>query len=138
MSSQYKNHLLFYDGDCGFCNKSVQFVLKHNTKNPLLFFAPLQTQFCTDLLEEMHHPPLHLNTIILYIEGTIYTQSDAVIQILKHCKQYQFIGILFSIIPKKLRDKCYQIVSKNRKRWNSGYCIHPSEKELDRFIDFNN
>ena len=39
----YKKAILFYDGDCGLCNKSVQFVIDHEKKKYASYFVLLAT-----------------------------------------------------------------------------------------------
>ncbi|MCW3076785.1 MAG: Thiol-disulfide oxidoreductase, partial [Bacteroidetes bacterium] len=38
-----KQPILLFDGECGFCNKSVQFFLKRE-KNKTMHFVPLQSE----------------------------------------------------------------------------------------------
>ena len=47
--------LLLYDGTCGFCAASVQWVLRHDRRGTLLF-APLQGETARPILER--HPEL--------------------------------------------------------------------------------
>jgi predicted DCC family thiol-disulfide oxidoreductase YuxK len=46
-----KNIILFYDGDCGLCNSSVQFVLKHRKHNAI-YFATLQSDLAKQTLNK--------------------------------------------------------------------------------------
>ena len=46
-----KNFVL-YDGDCGICNRSVAFVLKHE-KSASIHFAPIQSDFTKELFKKM-------------------------------------------------------------------------------------
>ena len=41
MIKETGRHLVFYDGECGLCDRSVQFLLKHD-KDRIFDFAPLQ------------------------------------------------------------------------------------------------
>src|SRR5262245_40385253 len=45
--------VLLYDGVCGFCNKTVQFILKHD-RNGTVLFSPLQGQYAKTVLK--NHP----------------------------------------------------------------------------------
>ena len=42
--------ILLFDGECGFCNKSIQFILKHESK-PKLKFAALQSPCWATIIE---------------------------------------------------------------------------------------
>ena len=41
--------ILFFDGNCGLCNRSVKFVLRKE-KNQELIFSPLQSEFAKKTL----------------------------------------------------------------------------------------
>lgn len=43
MINNIPDKILFYDGDCVFCNASVQFALKHRKKNSI-YFSALQSE----------------------------------------------------------------------------------------------
>ena len=42
--------IVLYDGDCGFCNRSVAFVVKRD-KTKTIHFAAIQSEFTKDLFE---------------------------------------------------------------------------------------
>ena len=47
--------IVFYDGDCGFCNNTVQFILNHEKQDQILFTA-LQSDFTVDFLKSNNLP----------------------------------------------------------------------------------
>ena len=51
MSRNTTSKILFYDGDCGFCNKSVQFVLKYENRSEI-YFSALQSDFSRDFFQQ--------------------------------------------------------------------------------------
>ena len=43
--------IVLFDGDCHFCDSSVQFIIKHDHKG-IYYFAPLQSKRAKVLLEK--------------------------------------------------------------------------------------
>lgn len=128
------NSILFYDGDCGFCQKSVQFVLKYERK-PTLIFASLQGEIAATLL-----PPnltQNLDSVVVYHNGKILTESNAVLFIVKKLKFPFFLFFLLKIVPVSIRDHCYQIISKNRHKFTKSRknCEISKENTRKRFLD---
>ena len=55
-NQRLKNHgLIFYDGECGFCQFWIQFLLKRDYKNYFLF-APLQGKLALKYIEKSRIP----------------------------------------------------------------------------------
>lgn len=57
-------HLIFFDGACGFCDKAVQFVLKKDVHKKFLF-APLQGETAQNKLSSIYPDYKKLNTLVL-------------------------------------------------------------------------
>ena len=73
-------NLIFFDGVCGLCNRFVNLLIEAD-KNNVLKFAPLQGKTAVELLsKEFIH---ELKTIVYYRNYEIFTESDAVLEILK-------------------------------------------------------
>jgi predicted DCC family thiol-disulfide oxidoreductase YuxK len=124
--------IVFYDGDCGFCNQSVQFILKHR-KHDLFQFIPLQSDKAKALLAP-YNITISMATIYVIKNDQVFEKSTAVIKLAKELKApYRFFrwGIIF---PKFIRDGLYSIISKNRHRLNRGFCVLPTESEKKLFI----
>jgi len=59
------NHLIvLYDGVCGLCNKSIQFILKRDKKDAFRF-ASLQSEFGRKILHRHGKDPDRLDTFIV-------------------------------------------------------------------------
>ena len=115
------NIILFYDGECGFCNSSVQFVLNHQKTNTV-YFASLQSKLAQDFLTKKGIT-IKLDTLYLFKNNTIYSKSSAVLCVTTELKfPFNFL-VSFLIIPKFLRDFIYSQISKNRHKLNNGYCV---------------
>lgn len=127
--------IVFYDGDCGFCNSTVQFILAKNKTAPLLYFSALQSDFCTDFFEAHKQKKPNLNTIVFYDNGHFFVKSTAAIKITAYLKHWRWFKVFF-IVPKFLRDAIYTIVAKNRKKIKpNDVCVTPNESEKSRFLN---
>jgi predicted DCC family thiol-disulfide oxidoreductase YuxK len=134
-SSLIRPHsIVFFDGVCGLCNASVDFILTRDSR--LRFrFAPLQGDTARQEL-----PPAdweRLDTLILLTPQGSYRRSAAVVRILWGLPGvWPTLGTLLWLIPKPLRDLGYRIVSANRLQWfgKKETCRLPTLEERDRFL----
>ena len=69
-----------FDGECNFCDSSVQFIL--NDANKRFMFASLQGETGRALLQK-HHIPEDTDSFLLIENGKVYMQSSAALQITK-------------------------------------------------------
>lgn len=107
--------ILFYDGECGLCNRVVQWILRHE-KSKDLFFASLNSDFSKSFFAGKNIDLEKTNTLFLFENGNLSSESDAALQIIGYLKWYwQGIKIAYCI-PKVIRNKCYRLVANNRKR----------------------
>jgi predicted DCC family thiol-disulfide oxidoreductase YuxK len=129
-------NIVFYDGVCGMCDRTVQFLLKHDTAQRLKF-APLQGETAkqrTDL-------PGDLKSIAFVTNhGTaqeqLYFRSEAVLQILKQLGGFWSVVSWLRIIPRPLRDAIYNAVAQRRYRWFGKFdvCRVPTPEMRARFL----
>ncbi len=128
-------HLIFYDGQCGLCDRCVQMVLRAD-KRQIFAFAPLQGQTAEKMLQGI---PRDLDSVILiedYLTAhrKIYVRSTAVF---RTCwllgGGYRLIGWKF-FLPAWLFDWGYRIVAKNRHRLGVCPAVRPDAGHGDRFL----
>lgn len=129
--------ILFFDGDCSLCNKTVQFIIKHekNIKEPILFCS-LQVTYAKQVLEKYHYNFKELNTLVLLVDNKVFYKSDAALNIATYLKSpYRWLTV-FKIVPKFIRDSVYSYVSNNRKKLiKAQFCYMPSPLLKNRFIE---
>lgn len=129
------NRVLLYDGDCGFCNFWVKWVLK-NDRSKTIHFAPLQGKFGKEFLAKNGFSLTDFNTLyFIEKENEYYTKLDAVIKMGSIMKGVFGLLQLLKIIPKFIRDFIYDNVAKNRKKLMSNNCFLPTKEERARFIE---
>lgn len=126
--------IVFYDGDCGFCNKTVQFVLNHE-KNHVLYFASLQSEFSIRFFEEQNLLPPDLSTFYFWNGRKMFSKSDGVLRVVKYLKLPYPLLLSGYILPGLLRDSMYDFIAKRRHRLAAGFCALPDESQKSRFLD---
>ena len=127
-------NILFYDGDCALCNHCVQYVIKHEKADELLF-SSLQSDFAKQELSKYHYDFSQVNTMVLIKDNKAYFKSDAALALQKFLKQPYSWLFTFIVFPKFLRDWVYDVVARNRKKWfKKEFCFVPDEKMKKRFI----
>lgn len=124
--------IVFYDGDCGFCNTSVQFIL--NKKKNDFYFATLQSDFAKEKLAE-HNIEIKLDTLYYLNNGKLHERSGAALRIAKGLKGGYPLLFGFIIIPPFIRNWAYDMVAARRHRIKAGFCKIPTEEERKFFIE---
>lgn len=133
MNTFKDQHIVFYDGDCGFCNSTVQFILK-NEKTDELLFSALQSSFTVDFMKSIQAPEPDFSTLYFWSEGKLLQKSTAALAISKHLKEpYSWLRI-FKLIPLFLRDFGYDFIAKHRKKIKKDACFLPSEMQRNRVL----
>jgi predicted DCC family thiol-disulfide oxidoreductase YuxK len=127
-------YYVFYDGDCGFCNFWVQWILKNDLKDQFMF-AALQSDFGQEFLKERGLETQQLSTLYLWKPQSFYmNKSEAALKIASILGgKYAFIGYL-RFIPKSISDFVYDKIAENRKKLATNTCFLPNEKERAKFV----
>lgn len=130
-----KHSIVFYDGDCGFCNYWVQWILKRDKKDQFLF-ASLQSDLGQDFLKQRHLNLRDFDTIYLWKPKHYYLKkSDAAIQIAADLSIFYELLKLGKIIPKFIRDGLYDIIAARRKKLMKAFCTLLSDKDKKKFLN---
>lgn len=125
---------VFYDGDCGFCNHWVQWILKNDGKDQFLF-ASLQSEFGQKFLNERGLENKIFSTLYLWKPNVFYLKkSQAALKIARILGgKFAIIGN-FNFFPVLLSDCVYDQIAKNRTKLASQKCFLPNEKERAKFV----
>lgn len=133
MENHLNKSIVFYDGDCGFCNSSVQFALNRRKKD--VFFLPLQSDLASEIMKK-HGVSIEMNTMYFLHKGMLYDKSDAALRVslLLHFP-YPVFFYLGIIVPRFLRNWIYDQIAKRRHKINIGFCALPKPEERRLFLD---
>lgn len=126
--------VIVFDGECVLCSRFAQFVLRHD-KHKVFRLLAAQTSLGNALYRHYGFEPSRYETNILLWEGQAAFKSDAALTILYLLGLPWRFAVVLRVVPKFLRDRCYDWVAANRLRWfGSRSCFVPSQTEADRFL----
>lgn len=132
--SEENNRIIFFDGVCNLCNRSVQIVLR-NDKQKIYRFAALQSEFAQQFFAA-HQFVRKTDSIVLFDNGRFYTESTAGLRVAVRLRfPYPLFGALF-IFPAFLRDPVYRWIARNRYKWfgRRDSCMIPGPDTAARFL----
>ena len=135
--------VVFYDGVCGLCNRTVQFILKRDRRK-VFRFAPLQGPLANRILRARGIDPSGLDTIYMAVnydqssKEQLLARSDAVVFVLREIGGIWRVGAaVLGVLPRSVRDWGYGLIARNRYRIFGRHetCPMPSESVRARFLD---
>jgi len=133
--------VVLYDGVCGLCNRTVQFVLKRDRRAKFRF-AALQSEFASKLLARHDRDPAELNTLYLVLNANgsgeeLFIKAGAVFRILRHLGGFWRAVAVVGYLPSGFLNRCYDFVASRRYRWFGRYesCPVPTREQRARFLD---
>lgn len=134
-------HLVLYDGVCGLCDRTVQFILR-NDRRDRFRFATLQGATGAEAARKHGFDPAELSSFILILDHEQPSERSmrkgkAALRVLWELGGFwKLIGWL-AILPKWLVDPGYSLIAKNRYRvfGKLDACRIPSPAERAKFVD---
>lgn len=133
------SHLVFYDGECGLCDRVVQMLLKRD-KHSRFVFAPLKGETAAFYLADLSDEYKDADSLVLIEDyqssnPQTYVLAKAVLRI---CWLLGGIWVLvgwLSFLPSFFFDWAYRLVAKNRHRFfPQQECLLPPKKQSGRFL----
>ena len=126
--------LVLFNGECNFCNRSVQFVLDHEADQKIRF-APSRSAAGQSALRDCGlccRP----GSIVVIEAGRCYTKSSATIRLARHLKAPWKLLWLLVMIPAPIRDLVYEWIAANRHRISGRmpHCRVGKPSEMARFL----
>lgn len=126
--------IILFDGVCNYCNKMVNFALKRDKKDHLLF-APLQSDAGMALREKYGVAP-EVDSFIFIENDKAYLYSTGALKVSKHLSGgWPLLGALI-IIPSFIRNAIYKWVARNRYKWfgQKDACMIPTPAVRRKFL----
>jgi predicted DCC family thiol-disulfide oxidoreductase YuxK len=133
-----EQNIIFFDGVCGLCNKTVDFVLREDREQTFLY-SPLQGETFRQIARD-HPETLNANSLFVLIPGPekeiLLRRSDAFLYILNKLPRYRSLARVGLKIPASIRDAVYRLIAATRYQiWGKrDSCRLPSAGERVRFL----
>jgi predicted DCC family thiol-disulfide oxidoreductase YuxK len=133
--------VLLYDGLCGFCNGTVQFILRHDNRKTMMF-AALQSDYGKSILAR--YAELEGTDSLVFVEPAdgakremVFERSTAALHVIKYLGGFWTLALASYVIPRSVRDYFYDQFARRRYRWFGKYdsCVLPSAEARARFMD---
>jgi predicted DCC family thiol-disulfide oxidoreductase YuxK len=139
-----RSALLLYDGSCGFCARSVQFVLRHESRRRTLRFAALDSAIGLEV--RARHPAIEGVDSVVWVEPSdasggserVLVRSAAVLRVLRYLGGvWRGLAGLATIVPRSFADWVYDFIARHRHQLTRGgpACLIPTPDQRSRFID---
>lgn len=127
--------IILFDGMCNLCSSSVQFIIKRDPDG-YFSFASMQSEEAKKLMIQ-YQVPTDIDSIVVIDQKKYFLQSSAALQICKHLKGKWKMLTVFRVIPRKIRDRFYNYIAKNRYKWfgKKDTCMVPTVEMRARFLD---
>ena len=116
--------IVLFDGECGFCARTVQFIVRHDPRAHFRF-ATLQSAAGQVLLAQHGLPVNRLDSVVLLENGRIFTRSTAALRICRRLSgAWPLLAVGFAL-PLSWRDQGYDWIARRRRRLAGPHAISP-------------
>ena len=129
-------NIVLFDGVCNFCNATILQIIKYDKSNKIRF-SSLQSDFGINTLKSLKMDEHDLNTLIFIKNSNeVYTESTAVLEIIKMLEGFPKFFLFFGIFPRRVTDFFYKKFSKNRYKLfgKKESCMIPTLAMKEKFI----
>ncbi len=125
--------VIFFDGVCNLCNRTVDFLIRRDKKR-VLRYAPLQGQSAKILLDPSMIETLP--SVVFKDKDGVYQRSAAVLKAAAKLGGLWPALQIFLLIPRPIRDAVYNWIGKNRYKWfgKRDSCRLPTAEERSMFL----
>lgn len=133
--------IVLFDGVCNFCNGSVVFIIKNDTKG-YFRFAPLQSETARNLLKK-HGVETEgvdsIDSVILIENDNVFLRSTAALKIAQNLGRPWSLFSTLLVIPSSIRDTFYRLFARFRYRLfgKRDTCMMPTPEIRERFLELN-
>ncbi len=127
--------LVLFDGTCGFCDASVQWVLKHDSRGVFQFSA-LQGDTARGIRATHPDIPDDLDSIVLVDGDRVRWRSDAIFRICQELDGGWRVLGWFRFLPRSLTDFFYGLFASHRHHvfGRIDACTVPAPAQRARFL----
>lgn len=127
--------IILFDAICVICNGWARFLIQHDPQAQFKL-SSAQSPLGEKILEYYGMSTTHYTTMIVIIDGQLFTESTALLKVLAR------LGLPFSLmktgylIPRPFRDFLYRRVALNRYTLfgKTDHCLIPSQENKHHFL----
>ncbi len=112
--------ILFFDGECGFCDRAVRFAMSRDTHGRL-FAATLSGATAQRALAPFASVLSGVDSTVLYLPATppgtssVQIHSDAALAVLRLLGGvWGVVGAIGGLVPRAIRDRAYKAFARRR------------------------
>lgn len=112
--------ILFFDGECGFCNRAIRFAMSHD-RHGRLYAATLSGDTARRALAPFAAMLVGVDSTVLYLPATdalaasVQIHSDAALSVLRLLGGvWTALGIAGQFVPRWMRDRAYKAFARRR------------------------
>jgi predicted DCC family thiol-disulfide oxidoreductase YuxK len=135
------NPVLLYDGACGFCAASVQWILRHDRRGTLRF-AALQGEYGA-AVRSRHAELAGIDSMVWVDPATAQEPERISIRSAAALRMAQYLGGIWRLtlvggaLPRRLRDAAYDFVARHRHSLpgTRDTCLVPGPDVRARFLE---
>jgi predicted DCC family thiol-disulfide oxidoreductase YuxK len=130
-----RHAVVIFDGECAFCNRWVDFLLRFDRRD-VFRFAARQSASGALFWSRAGLPEGGVGSIVLAEDDSILTRSAAVLRMLSLLGFPFSLTAVFRLVPGALRDTAYDWIARNRLKWfgRRQVCRVPLPAERRRFL----
>jgi predicted DCC family thiol-disulfide oxidoreductase YuxK len=133
-----KQPIIFFDGVCGLCNRTVDFVLQEDRDQKFLF-APLQGETFKTVVKDHPEAATVDSLFVLHYDAQaeqLLVRSEAMFYILSQLPKSRWMAQIGYLIPPPIRDSVYRLIAATRYRiWGKrDSCRLPTSDEAAQFL----
>lgn len=127
--------ILLFDGECGFCNRTVQYFLRNENKRKRMRFAPLQSEPGL-LLRKYFEIGDNVDSLILIKGNEAHIKSCAALRLGPYMKGLWPLAIVFVVVPPPIRNLVYDFIAKRRMKLFGRVesCALLKQEDRERFL----
>lgn len=126
--------VLFFDGECGLCNRSVRWLMARDTRR-VLRIAPLQGRLAAQ--KQIAVPADYQDwALAFWDEDGVHYESDATLRALARIGGPWRLARGLLLVPRAIRNGIYRWVARHRIRWfgRVEYCGLLSAEDRERLL----
>jgi predicted DCC family thiol-disulfide oxidoreductase YuxK len=126
--------LVFFDGECGFCQRSIQWVARHDAGR--FAFAPIGGATFLGAVPPDLRRTLPDTMVVRAADGRVLLRGAAFRHLLTQSRwPWRAAGLALSIVPRALLDVGYDAIARRRHRLSQGLtCPIPPASFTERVL----